>query len=225
VVLPTNLTFDTNYATDNSVTVLLVDTSGTTTTSLGLNQTTPSSLNTAKLSFSSASDTADLVAADGTVLASGDISYNSGTNTVTFSLGNLSNTSGTYYAVVEFNALVSSTATSGTTLQTTMQGTVNSATTSTVSDYVTPQAPTVTLAKSITGITYSGTTATVTYTDTVSNTGTVTAYGLTLTDTGDGNNAGGDTLTYVSDSGTGVGVSAGRSRTPKRCRLPMWRRR
>ena len=89
-----------------------------------------------------------------------------------------------------------------------MQGTANSTTTASVTDYVTPQAPSVTLAKAISGISYSGTTATVTYVDTLTNTSTTApAYGLTLTDTGDGNSA--DTLAYVSAAGGGVVTGAG----------------
>jgi hypothetical protein len=207
VTLPSDLTLDPNYATDGSVTVLLVSTDGSVSTSLtgsGL-QLTDASPNGGKLDLATGADTTDPVT---TVLPNSDISYNPITHTVTFDLHNLSDAAGSYQAIVEFNAIVSPTAATGTVLNTQMTGSANGNTTATVNDYVDPQAPAVALTKTITGFSTSGTTTTVTYVDTITNTsGVAAAYGLTLTDAGDGNAS--DTITDPnSHSGTGTGVSS-----------------
>jgi hypothetical protein len=212
VALPTGLTLDPNALTDGSVTVLLVSPNGDTTTTLtGANlqlAENGTAANTAKLDLGTGADTTDPVV---TALPAADISYNSATNKVTFSLGTLSNTdvaAQPSYAIVEFNTIVGPAVTGGTVLGSSMTGTANGATTAAVTDDVHTVAPALSLAKTVAGITYNPDgSATVTYVDTITNTGDGPAYGVSLADPGTGTGTASDPGTH-SGSGTGIASSA-----------------
>jgi hypothetical protein len=208
VTLPSGLT----YSNDGTVTVLLVSPNGDTSTTLtgtGLQLAeggTP--VNTAKLDLGTGGDTTDPVVAS---VPSGAITYNSSTNTITFNLGNLGNgeTGAPMYAIVEFNTIVGSAVAGGSVLSTSMTGTANGTTSSSVTDYVDTETPTVTLAKQVEGISYNPDgSATVTYLDTVTDTGGAPAYGLSLTDPGAGTGTVTDPHTHAGNS---VGASSSAS--------------
>src|SRR5579859_2050863 len=207
ITLPNGLTMDPNWATDGSVTFLLVSPNGT-----GLSSTTlgivgeiaeGGSFNIAKLDLGAGSDTSDVVTQ---ALPASAIQVTG--QTVTFNLGTTTdnqNSTAPDYVIVEFNAVSGSGGSNPHTSD--LTGSANGGNTATVHDYVTQEAPNVTLSKQIGGVTYNADgSATVTYVDTVTNTGNQAAYQLALNDPGTG--VSGDTSTFVSTSGTGTTVSA-----------------
>jgi hypothetical protein len=203
VVLPTGLSF----ANDGSVKVLLVSAGGDVVTTLsgaGLQLAEGgTAVDTTKLGLGvGASDPVTASLASGAIGVSGQ--------TVTFSLGGLA-VSGAVpaYAIVEFNATVGNSVADKSSLTTTLTGTANGATTSTVSDFENVQAPSVSVAKSVSGIVNNPDgTVTVTYVDVVTNNGSGPAYNAVVTDPG----AGVGTATYGgTTSGTGVVGSASAS--------------
>jgi hypothetical protein len=209
VTLPTGLT----YSNDGTVTILLVSPNGDTATSLtgsGLQLAEGSTAaNTGKLDLGTGGDTTDPVTV---TLPAADISYNSATNTITFSLGNLSNKDVSElpsYAVVEFNTVVGTSVAGGTTLTSSMVGSANSTTTAAVTDYINTQAPSVSLNKQIESITYNPDgSATITYVDTVTDTGDGPAYNVAINDPGTGTGTASYTGTH---SGTGTGANGSTS--------------
>lgn len=191
VNLPSGLT----YANDGDATVLLVSPQG------DLTSTPPSTPLSSSPNLSATSNSANpstlglgLGSGDPVLatLNSQDISTAAGANNstdVAIHLGTLQNNdavSQTNYVVVEFNAVVSPTLSSGT-LAVTDNASVTGQTAQGPTDTLSVVAPNVTLTKTITGIqNNTGGSMTVTYTDVVTNNGTSPAYNVSLDDPGAG---------------------------------------
>jgi hypothetical protein len=204
VTLPSGLSLDPSYATDGSVTVLLVSPNGdftTTLTGTGLQLAEGGTAVTgSRLGLGNGGNTDPVTA----TLPAGDVGVSG--QTITFNLGNLTNSDGSplpNYAIVEFNAVVGNAAPATVApLDTSMQGTASGHTTGVVDDFVSIQTPSLTLQKTVQGITYNPDgSATVTYTDTVTNNGNGPSYNVTITDPG----AGTGTVSYRGTSGSGSG--------------------
>ena len=202
IMLPTGL----SYLADGSANVLLVSGNGNYTTTL-----TGTGLQLAEGGGAINPDALTLGANKteplGASLPASAISA-SGQN-VSFNLGNLTNGGGSSqpnYVIVEFNSVVGATVPANTALISAMTATSNGGTTPVVSDYADVLAPNLVLQKTITGIVNNpdGST-TVTYKDTVTNTGNAPAYNATLDDPVVGTG----TVTQISVTGTGTSVSSG----------------
>ena len=220
ITLPTGLTFANgsgNTLTDGSTTAALLSPSfagglGLTSTVIG----SGAQLATGGTAVDLTHLGLGLGAADPVTTVLANSAITAGTQTATFNLGTLTDNdqvSTSTQVVVEFNAIVSNTAPNGTPLVTTLQfqsngGAPTPATpTAATTDTVLVAAPVVTLQKTITGIDYSGGNATVTYTDTITNTGSAPAYTLALDDPGAGSSG---TITAIgTPSGGGTGVAGG----------------
>lgn len=114
-----------------------------------------------------------------------NFSYNASTGALTINLGKVTDfakQSAPVYAVVDMQAIVNNSRanTSGTSITPQLQVTSDSHTSNTAQVAETVLEPKVVLTKDVSNIDYAA--GTVTYTETLKNTGTATAYGVTLTD-------------------------------------------
>ena len=200
VTLPTGMTFD---DTAGSVTVLLV--------SPGADLTSNHVDSSAQEGYSGTfSPTSGSAAQATTVLDTGYIGVSG--STITFDLGTLRDNEGSAspdYVIVQFNAIVANASGIGTGSGQTssLAATVSTGGNTSSAATVTVEEPNLTLTKSVTSIVTSGGVTTVTYSETVDNTGNATAYNVALADPEGSNVA---TIGNANVSGTGgLTITAG----------------
>ena len=199
VNLPAGMTFDNSTG---SVTVLLVSPGG---------DLTSSNVSGGTTSYTGTYDPTKAIATttlDNSLYVSG-----TGTSTITFNLGTLQDNESSAkadYVIVQFNAIVANASTVGTgSGQTATQAATVTAGGNTSTDAtVTVEEPDLTLTKGVSSIVTSGGVTTVSYTETVKNTGDATAYNVALDDPDAGSNV--STIANATiASGSGLTISSG----------------